>query len=62
MTMACSHLVLINNRGELGRHVGDLFQARAECGEVGRGYILAAGIVDGTFGLSGKGKIQWDAL
>ena len=26
MTMACSHLVLINNRGELGRHVGDLFQ------------------------------------
>eukprot|EP00397_Hematodinium_sp_SG-2012_P000078 GEMP01000078.1.p1 GENE.GEMP01000078.1~~GEMP01000078.1.p1 ORF type:complete len:2844 (+),score=731.29 GEMP01000078.1:354-8534(+) len=26
MTMACSHLVIVNNRGELGRHVGDLFQ------------------------------------
>lgn len=26
MTMACSDLVIVNNRGELGRHVGDLFQ------------------------------------
>merc|ERR1719230_2450223 len=26
MTMAASHLVIVNNRGELGRHVGDLFQ------------------------------------
>jgi len=26
MTMACSHLVIVNNRGELGRHIGDLFQ------------------------------------
>ena len=26
MAMACSDLVIVNNRGEFGGHVGDLFQ------------------------------------